>query len=306
MSSSTGNSQNYRRSIRRVLLSVVCLVLLGLFFLWRIDNARVENLRVHLIDRFAPSLEWTVKPLARTARMIADLRAYQRVYEQNAELRRDLQRMQGWREAALQLEQKNARLLALNNVRLSPRLTFVTGEVIADSGSPFRRSAMLNVGTDDRVEDGSVVVDGFGVVGRIAGASGGTSRVLFVTDGSSRVPVEIMPSGQRAIATGDNSPAPLLEFLDQSAEIRLGERVLTSGAGGLYPAGFLVGHVAMGPDGRRRVQVAADFAGLDYVRIIRDRPVPPLEGPGGLIGPVLTSQVMPPAPTADGAEGTAQ
>ncbi len=58
--------------------------------------------------------------------------------------------MQGWREAALQLEQKNARLLALNNVRLSPRLTFVTGEVMADAGSPFRRSATVNVGADRR------------------------------------------------------------------------------------------------------------------------------------------------------------
>ena len=84
--------------------------------------------------------------------MLADLRAYSRVYEQNAELRRELQRMQGWREAALQLEQKNARLLALNNVRLNPRLTFVTGEVMADCGSPFRRSAMVNVGRIDGVD----------------------------------------------------------------------------------------------------------------------------------------------------------
>lgn len=293
MSTSTGNSHNYRRSIRRVLLSIVCIVLVGLFFLWRIDNARVENLRVHLIDKFAPGLEWTVQPLAQTAKMIADLRAYQRVYEQNAELRRDLQRMQGWREAALQLEQKNARLLALNNVRLSPRLTFVTGEVIADSGSPFRRSAMLNVGALDRVEEGSVVVDGLGVVGRIAGVSDSTSRVLFITDGSSRVPVEIRPSGQRAIATGDNSSGPLLEFLDQSAEIRPGERVLTSGAGGIFPDGFLLGHVATGADGRRRVQLAADFGTLHYVRVVRRRPVAPLPGPGELIGPTLTTQFVP-------------
>ena len=62
--------------------------------------------------------------------------------------------MQGWREAALQLEQKNARLLALNKVRLNPRLTFVTGEVMADAGSPFRRSAMVNVGRIDGVTDG--------------------------------------------------------------------------------------------------------------------------------------------------------
>ena len=50
--------------------------------------------------------------------------------EAHEELRRELQRMRGWKEAAMQLEQKNAKLLALNRVRLSPRMTFVTGEVL--------------------------------------------------------------------------------------------------------------------------------------------------------------------------------
>ena len=143
------STPDYIRGVRRVLLGAITVVLVAIFLIWRIDNARVEQLRVSLVDRFVPSFSWTVKPIAATARMITDIRAYSRVYQQNVELRRELQRMQGWREAALQLEQKNARLLALNNVRLNPRLTFVTGEVMADAGSPFRRSAMVNVGRID-------------------------------------------------------------------------------------------------------------------------------------------------------------
>ena len=131
-----------------------------------------------------PSFAWTTKPLAATAHMVADLRAYGRVYEQNAELRRELQRMQGWREVALQLEQKNARLLALNNVRLNPRMTFVTGEVMADAGSPFRQSVMVNVGRIDGVVDGSAVMDGLGLVGRIAGVGERSARVILLGDGS--------------------------------------------------------------------------------------------------------------------------
>ena len=122
---------DYLRGVRRVLVGVVVVLLMGLFLLWRIENVRVEQLRVSLVDRFVPSFAWTVKPVAATARMIADLRAYRRVYQQNEELRRELQRMRGWKEAAMQLEQKNAKLLALNRVRLSPRMTFVTGEVMA-------------------------------------------------------------------------------------------------------------------------------------------------------------------------------
>jgi rod shape-determining protein MreC len=281
---------DYIRGVRRVLLGAITAVLVLLFLIWRIDNARVEQLRVSLIDRFVPSFAWTLKPVAATAQMITDLRAYGRVYEQNVELRRELQRMQGWREAALQLEQKNARLLALNNVRLSPRLTFVTGEVMADAGSPFRRSAMVNVGRVDGVTDGSAALDGLGLVGRIAGVGERSSRIILLNDGSSRVPAVIRPSGQRAMVSGDNGPAPALDFIDQTDELHPGDRVVSSGDGGLYPPDILIGQVIVGPDGRQRVRLAADYRRLDFVRVVRAVPSVPVEGPGDLIGPLLAAR----------------
>lgn len=283
-----GTEPDYLRGLGRVLIAVVSVILLAMFLLWRIDNARVEYFRVTLIDRVVPSFDWTIKPLAATGRMLSDLRAYQRVYEQNAELRRELQRMQGWREAALQLEQKNARLLALNNVRLNPRHTYVTGEIMADSGSPFRRSAMVNVGRMDGVSDGSAVVDGLGLVGRIAGVGERSARIIFLTDGSSRVPAMTLPSGQRALVAGDNGSAPLLEFLDAAEDLRPGERVVTTGDGGLFPADIVIGRAIMGPDRRQRVRPAADFRRLDFVRVIRRAPPAEIGGPGGLIGPLLS------------------
>ncbi len=281
------SAPHYLRGIRRVLIGVVTLLLVALFLLWRVDNERVEQFRMSLVDRFVPSLGWTVKPAASTARMLADLRAYSRVYAQNAELRRELQRMQGWREAALQLEQKNARLLALNKVRLNPRMTFVTAEVMADAGSPFQRSAIVNVGGIDGVADGSAVLDGLGLVGRIAGVAERSSRIMFLTDASSRVPVVIRPSGQRALVTGDNGPAPALDFVDQGDQLRPGDRVVSSGDGGLYPPDILVGQVFTGADGRARVRLAADYRLLDFVRVVRPLPAEAVEGPGGLIGPLL-------------------
>jgi rod shape-determining protein MreC len=275
------------------------IVLIGLFVVWRIDNARVERLRILLIDQFVPSFDWTIRPIAATGRMIADLGAYQRVYDQNAELRRELQRMQGWREAALQLEQKNARLLALNNVRLSPRLTFVTAEIMADAGSPFRRSAMVNVGAEDGVVDGSAVMDGLGLVGRIAGVAPQSARIIFLSDSSSRVPAMIQPSGQRAIVAGDNTAYPVLEFLESSDAIRPGDRIVSSGDGGLYPPDILIGQVYVGADGRSRVRLAADYRILDFVRVVRAVPAEDVEGPGGLIGPVLPADAAAAATTAE-------
>jgi rod shape-determining protein MreC len=287
---------DYLRGVRRLLIGVVAVLLVLLFAVWRIDNARVEQLRVSLIDRFVPSFAWTTKPLAASAHMIADLRAYGRVYEQNAELRRELQRMQGWREVALQLEQRNARLLALNKVRLNPRMTFVTGEVMADAGSPFRQSVMINVGRIDGVVDGSAVMDGLGLVGRIAGVGERSARVILLGDGSMRVPATLRPSEQRAMVSGDNGPAPVLDFVDSPDEVRPGDQVVSSGEGGLYPPDIVIGRVVVGADGRKRVRLAADARRLDFVRVVRALPPEMVEGPGGLIGPLAAQ----PEVTADG------
>ncbi|WP_430450204.1 rod shape-determining protein MreC [Rhodophyticola sp.] len=279
------NDQAYARPVRRLLLTVLILCLVLLVLIWRIDNPRVERMRAAIIDRVVPNMEWAMAPVTGMARMLDDFQSYTRLYEQNEQLRRELQQMRAWREAALQLEQENARLLDLNRVQLDPELTFVTGIVLADSGSPFRRSVLLNVGARDGILDGWATMDGLGVVGRISGVGERTSRVLLLTDSNSRVPVTIQPSGQQALLLGDNSVAPVLEFVEDPEDISAGDRVVTSGDGGLFPAGLLVGQVGLSPDGRMRTRLAADYARLNFLRVMRSHPGTTLSDPGGLVGP---------------------
>lgn len=272
------------RLLRRFLVITFIIILFGLFLLSRIDNPRAEKLRMALVDRFYPSFEWAMGPITTVSRMIADFQSYARVYEQNQELRRELQRMKGWREAALQLEQKNAQLLALNNVKLNPRLSFITGEVTTDSGGPFSQSALVNIGRQDGVTDGSAAVDGLGLVGRIAGVGARTSRILFLSDVSSSVPVIIVPSGRRAIIRGDNSIVPPLEFLDSEVGVQAGSRVMTSGDGGVFPSDILVGQVVIDPQRRFRVRLAADYENLVFIRVLNAAPIEQIEGVGGIVG----------------------
>ncbi|MEM9428780.1 MAG: rod shape-determining protein MreC [Pseudomonadota bacterium] len=285
MAIADGQTIRMWRTVRRILLVGASTVLIALFVLWRIDNPRVEALRMTLIDRVVPNVAWPLDSVTIISRRLQDLKTLDELYEENRELREELQRMKGWREAALQLEEKNARLRALNNVRLSPRVGFITGEVIADAGSPFRQSGLLNVGLIDGVQDGSATVDGLGLVGRVSGVGERTSRVILLTDVHSRVPALLQPSGQRALVTGDNTNAPLLEFLENPQTLRPGDRVVTSGDGGLFPADILVGTVAAGPDGRLRVRLAADYRRIDFVRVLRRSPGERIEGPGALISP---------------------
>ncbi|GGA22422.1 rod shape-determining protein MreC [Neptunicoccus cionae] len=281
----------FRRVVRRVLISVLLVFLVAIFMIWRIDNPRAERFRMAMIDRVVPNLEWVFAPVAHMSNMVSDFQAYSRIYQQNQELRRELQQMKAWKEAAIQLEQKNAKLLDLNNVKLNPKLTYTTGVVLTDSGSPFRQSALINIGRHDGVVDGWAAMDGLGLVGRISGVGKNSSRVLFLTDSSSRIPVEVTPSGQKAILAGDNTPLPPLEFIDGVDQVRAGDRVVTTGDGGVFPPGLLAGTVFLSGDGRLRVKLAADYRRLEFLRVIRHLPSAPISEPGRLVGPTLPGQV---------------
>lgn len=288
MARQNGASDDYVRPIRRLVVSVVVLCLIAVFLVWRIDSPRAERFRAQAVDWVVPNLDWAMVPVTEAMRLVRGFQSYAALQRQNRDLRDELQQMKAWKEAALQLEQENAKLLDLNKVRLDPALTVVTGQVLADSGSPFRQSVLLNVGgARDGIKDGWAVTDGLGLVGRIAGVGEKSSRVLLLTDNTSRVPVMIQPSGQRAMLSGDNSILPVLDFIEDAEEVRPGDRVISSGDGGVFPAGLLAGNVVQARDGRMRLRLAADYERLEFLRVMRAQPADPIDAPADLIGPVL-------------------
>ena len=137
-------------------------------------------------------------------------------------------------------------------------------------------------------------MDGIGLVGRVSGVAANTARVLLVTDASSRVPATVQPSGQRIIIAGDNSAAPPIDFLENPDLVRPGDRVVTSGDGGVFPAGLLVGQVAADPGGRLRVRLAADYERLEFLRVLRHYGTQQVTDTSGVVSPdTLVPEVEP-------------
>lgn len=278
---------DFRTPVRRILIGVTSVVLLAVFLVWRIDSPRVERFRTAFVDRVVPSFDWALVPVTKLADMMSGFESYASLYDQNQELRRELQRMKAWKEAAVQLEQQNAKLLAQNQVRLDPKLTSVSGVVLADSGSPFRQSVLLNVGSRDGIVDGWATTDGLGIVGRISGVGERTARVILLTDASSRIPVTIQPSGQKAMLVGDNTASPPIEYLETPELVRPGDRVVSSGDGGVFPAGLLVGEVKADSEKRLRVRLSADYERLNFLRVLRSHPAEEIGEAGGLVLPAF-------------------
>ncbi|MGA0605032.1 rod shape-determining protein MreC [Phenylobacterium sp. VNQ135] len=196
------------------------------------------------------------------------IRGYFFAVSENRRLKAELKEMRQWRDVAIALRDNNERYRALLGLKTDPPIPMVAARIVTDSRGPFANSRLANIGKEAGVKVGNPVMSENGLVGRVVGVTDGVSRVLTLTDVASRTPVMIDRTNARAILTGDGGPNPRLEYLRGQDPVRNGDRVLTSGDGGVFPRGLPVGRAVKGLDGRWRVVLASDRAPVDYVRIL--------------------------------------
>ena len=194
--------------------------------------------------------------------------AYILAGRQNRSLRARLIEALSWKDRAIALQAENDRLRALLGVRTDPPLPMVLGRTVLDSRGPFANMRLVDVGASRGVIEGNPVLSDHGLVGRIVGVASNASRVMLLTDAESRTPVLLSRTNGRAILTGDGGPNPRLAYLRTHDPIRPGDRVFTSGDGGVLPRGLPVGAAVQGLDGTWRVALDSDAVPIDYVRIL--------------------------------------
>ncbi len=250
-----------------------------------------------------------------TGQGVSWLGSYFFAASQNRQLRVELADMRRWRDTALALKDQNDRYQALLGLKINPPIPMVAARVVSDSRGPFANARLADAGQERGVVVGNPVISDRGLVGRVVGVAKGASRVLLLSDIASRTPVMIDRTNARAILTGDGGPNPKLEYLRGRDPVKQGDRVITSGDGGVVPRGLPVGVAVKGIDGRWRVALAADTSAIDFVQILKfvdfaqlaDQEalsaihVPPVttEDPqGSILGPAATAPATPPAAPA--------
>lgn len=251
-------------------VAVPFLVFLSAMFiiLGKADVLLFDRVRVVVADVAAPALEAVSQPLATVAGGVSNIEGVFSLFQENQRLREENARLLQWQEAARRLQTENTALRDL--VKFSPEgaPSYVSAQVIANSGGAFARNVLVNAGTRDSVARGQAAVTGDGLVGRVAEVGSRAARILLLTDLNSRVPVMLDASRERAVMTGDNSDQPRLLYLPANVTAKVGERIITEGAGGIFPPGLPVGVVASVDGGVVRVEPFAELSRLDYVRIV--------------------------------------
>jgi rod shape-determining protein MreC len=187
-----------------------------------------------LVDSPSAAWEWLEESFA----------TRERLSRENDELRKRV------RESDLRLmrfedlEQENLRLREMRaaTARISERV--VVGEILRVDLDPYRHRVIINKGTRDGAYRGQPLLDATGVFGQITRAGAFSSEAILITDAEHAIPVQVNRNGLRSLALGTGSPDRLsLPFLPTNADIKEGDVLVSSGLGGVFPAGYPVATV---------------------------------------------------------------
>src|SRR5215467_12735061 len=226
------------------------------------DQMVLASLRISVMDTAAPTLEILSRPAGLLGSVMRQGSDFFAAYRENARLAKENSELLQWQQTALSLASENAQLRELLKLTPEPAGSYVTARVIANSGGTDVRSLIVSAGREHGVARGQAAITGEGLVGRVTEVGNRAARVLLITDLNSRVPVTIESSHVNAVLAGDNSERPRLMYLSPPDAVKIGDRVVTSGEGGVFPPNLPVGVIAAIDASGPRIEPFVDLAQL--------------------------------------------
>ncbi|MEO5720221.1 MAG: rod shape-determining protein MreC [Chthoniobacterales bacterium] len=208
------------------------------------------------------------------------LKSLEELEKDNAELRVENRALNATNQALRDVEREVNRLRTALAYRERSVFKLVPAEIVTRDASTWWRTVTINRGKQDGIETDMSVVTDQGLVGKTTTVSESISIVLLVSDENCRVAANVEGTREQGIVSGERvagALAPLLNlnFLSKQANLQPGQKVYTSGVGGVFPSGLLVGAVkeykVRDLDGQARLAPAVDLAKLEDVFVVTGR-----------------------------------
>ncbi len=204
--------------------------------------------------------------------VIGDLTAdNRRLKKENMRLRQEVEDLKKYAG-------ENKRLQRLAGFRQKSAPKAVGALVISRSPTSWQSVVTIDAGAADGVREKAAVVTDKGVVGRTVRVSRSAALVQLLDDRRSGIGVEIVRTGATAIAEGAMDGRLRLRFLPADASVKIGDKLVTSGVGGVYPRGLAIGSVsaiektAYSLEKTIAVRPYVDYSALSEVLILKDMP----------------------------------
>ena len=264
-----------RPLLQRLLGVAAATSLIFLLFSEKSENGFASSVRSTMMDGLIPVLDVLSRPVEAAGGVADDVSSVWAVREENARLKLENERLLQWQSAALRFESENQALRELLNYHPAHAKSSVSAKVIGNAGNSLAHRIRIDAGSVQGIRKDQAVMNEQGLIGRVISVGKRSAEILLITDMNSRIPVMTDPSGMRSILIGDRSDLPYLSFASARHNPTLGEMVVTSADGDIFPAGLPVGKVFSAEDGRWNVRPLVDLTTLRYVRVMAfDTPAP--------------------------------
>lgn len=252
-----------------LLSGVVLAFALLLLVVQRVNPEQGARLRGATADALSPLISVARAPVEAARRLGNSVRDHLHVVEQNRRLEAELKAATARAGKADTLALEVKRMEALVGLRRPERRLVASAVASSVSANGGVRSAIISAGLSDGVRPRMPVIAAEGLAGRVTDVGQVAARIMLLTDANSRVPVKVIRTGWTGIATGTGGTR--LDFVYDIASgadrIRVGDRLVTSGDGGLFPPGLPVAVIVETDINPPRARPLANPTGLGPVMV---------------------------------------
>lgn len=255
-----------------IIALITCLVVL--FFDWRMPHV-VQPARDVLYAAYNPIYAVASYPVLSREWLNQQTKSEAQLRRENTAMQAELLQAQVRLQKIAELSAENTRLRGLLDTSLILDGRMEIAEVIGTDADPLRHIIVINRGSNNKLKVGQTVLDDMGIMGQIIDVYPHSSRVMLLSDKEHSLSVRLEHTGMRAIVSGTGDLGRLkMEYVPTSANIKVGEKVYSSGLGQHFPAGYLVGTVSnvkrhnSGEFAQIDVTPAAQLAGGHHVVVL--------------------------------------
>lgn len=239
----------------------------------------VADSRYHALDGLRSGFSLLLQPVRETLRVPADVATelggfftrHRLLQNERDALREERARLWTSVNAAREINRENAELRALLKLQQRPGQQLVHAAMVYRGHDWFAQQMTLDQGADAKLRSGLPVVDARGLVGQLSRVYAGSSEVTLVSSPSQLTPVFIERTGQRGLVAGSGRGYLELKYMPANTDVRLNDRLLTSGIDRVYPAGIPVARVTRvthSQSGPYLRVACVPLAGLDRSRAV--------------------------------------
>lgn len=252
----------------RASIVFLSLISVSLMVMSNTGSQNASRIRGALMDMLTPAITVAGKPLDAVAAAGGWVSDMVNLRNENLALKNTNAQLLQWQTLAKSMEAENSSLRSLMHVVPASKNNYITARIVTDISGPYVRSALIGGGGQHGVKKDQAVISEHGLVGRVVETGDTSSRVLLLSDINSRIPVMSETSREKTILVGNNNDLPSLSYIEANSSIAVGERIITSGDGGVFPRGIAVGVVTEIKNGIIRVQPFVDASKIEYVSVV--------------------------------------